>query len=174
MFATTMPKGLKASSSPLQISGKVVETAIDSFTSEEIDLPLDPLNNEVFVVTQINIDVDHPDTSSSKTSAVSTSVSTVRRTTVGSIGDNNVIGSAKRSLVVNSNGNHVGFDRENPLFAAISEDYLSIIATPNFFFNIEGLNNQNPKGATMRVYGYRARADAAVYAALVQSELLSE
>ena len=128
----------------------------------------------MFVVTQINIDVDHPDTSGTKTSAVSTSVSTVRRPTVGSIGDNNVIGSAKRSLVVNGNGNHVAFDREDPLFVALSNDYLSIIATPNFYFNIQGLNNQNPKGATCRLYGYRARADSAIYAALVQSELLSE
>tara|TARA_Y100000592_G_scaffold93946_1_gene157965 strand:+ start:419 stop:928 length:510 start_codon:yes stop_codon:yes gene_type:complete len=169
-----MPKGLKQTSSPLQISANVIEAAIDTFTSTEIELPLDPLNNEVFVVTQINIDVDHPDTSSSKTSAVSTSVSTVRRTTIGSIGQSNVIGTAKRSLVVNGNGNHVPFDREDPLFAALSEDYLSIIATPNFYFQIHGENNQNPKGAAMRIYGYRARCDAAVYASLVQSELLSE
>jgi hypothetical protein len=67
----------------------------------------------------------------------------------------------------------IPFDREDPLFAAISEDYLGIVATNNMFLNIVGLNNGNAKGVAARVYGYRAKADAATYAALVQSELLS-
>ena len=39
--------------------------------------------------------------------------------------------------------------------------------------NIEGLANTAAKGGNVRVYGYRAKADASVYAALVQSEVLS-
>ena len=41
------------------------------------------------------------------------------------------------------------------------------------FLNIEGAGNVAPMQANARVYGYRARADAAIYAALVQSEALS-
>ena len=41
------------------------------------------------------------------------------------------------------------------------------------FLNVEGTLNTDPKAANARVYGYRARADAAIYAALVQSEALS-
>jgi hypothetical protein len=67
----------------------------------------------------------------------------------------------------------IPFDREDPLFAAISEDYLGIVATNNMFLNIVGLNNGNTKGVSCRVYGYRAKASASLYAALVQSELLS-
>ena len=52
-------------------------------------------------------------------------------------------------------------------------DYIAIVATNDFFLNIEGTNNTGPKGANARMYGYRARADAAIYAALVQSEALS-
>lgn len=169
-----MPKGLKSTSSPIQISANVVETAIDTFTFTEIELTLNALDNEVFVVTQINLDVDAPDGSSSKTTSVSASLSTTQRTSVGSIAENNVLGTAKRITVVDGSGGFRGaYDREDPLFAAISEDYLGIIATNNCFLNIVGLNNANEKGVSARIYGYRAKADAAVYAALVQSELLS-
>ena len=65
------------------------------------------------------------------------------------------------------------FDREDPTFTALSEDYLGIIATSNCFLNITGVNNGNAKSARVRVYGYRAQASASVYAALVQSEVLS-
>ena len=169
-----MPKGLKMTSSPIQISADAVETVANTFTQTEIDLTLNALDNEVFVVTQVNLDVDHPDASATKTSATSASLSTTQRSSIGSIANSNNIATAKRSLVVNANQNHVAFDREDPLFAAISEDYLSIVATPNMFLQVQGTDNQNPKGVSVRVYGYRAKADSAVYAALVQSELLSE
>ena len=39
--------------------------------------------------------------------------------------------------------------------------------------NIQGSNNTSAKEMQARVYGVRARADASVYAALVQSEVLS-
>ena len=50
---------------------------------------------------------------------------------------------------------------------------MGIIATNDFFIQVEGTNNTAAKIASGKVYGYRARADAAVYAALVQSEVLS-
>jgi hypothetical protein len=52
-------------------------------------------------------------------------------------------------------------------------EYIGIIATNDFFLQIEGVGNATAKAVTAKVYGYRARADASVYAALVQSELLS-
>lgn len=171
-----MPKGLKASSSPLQISSSVTETGANTFTSTEIDLTLNVLDNEVFVVTQLNIDVDVPDSVGNTTTQTNATLSTTQRTSVGSIADSNVLGSASRSIVCNAlmtPDGGIPFDREDPLFAAISEDYLGIVATNNMFLNLEGLNNGNPKNARVRVYGYRARADASTYAALVQSELLS-
>ena len=67
----------------------------------------------------------------------------------------------------------IPFDREDPNFTALSEDYIGIIATSDAFLNIVGLNNNNAKQARVRVYGYRAKAEAAVYAALVQSQSLS-
>lgn len=170
------PKGLKMTSSPLQISGQVTETAANTFTSEEIDLTLNVLDNEVFVVTQLNIDVDAPDSVAGTSTVVTASLSTTARTSVGSIANSNVLGGAQRAIITNAAMTPDGgipFDREDPLFAAISEDYLGIVATNNMFLNIVGDGNGNAKTVRVRAYGYRARADASTYAALVQSELLS-
>ena len=171
-----MVKGLKPTSSPIQISASIVETAANTFTSETIDLTLNVLDNEVFVVTQINIDVDAPDSVAATSTSVDASVSTTARLGVGSIADANVLGSASRSIVCNAAmtpDGGIAFDREDPLFAAISEDYLGIIATNNAFLNVVGTNNGNAKQVRCRVYGFRATASSSTYAALVQSELLS-
>ena len=169
-------KGLKPSSSPIQISAIVTETAANTFTTEQIDLTLNVLDQEVFVVTQLNIDVDAPDSVSATSTSVLASLSTTGRTNVGSIANSNVLGSATTQIICNAamtpDGGHA-FSREDPLFAAISEDYLGIIATNNCFLNIIGDANGNAKTARARVYGFRATLSAAGYAALVQSELLS-
>ena len=52
-------------------------------------------------------------------------------------------------------------------------EYLGIIATNDFFIQIEGANNVLLKSMVGKLYGYRAIADAATFAALTQSELLS-
>ena len=171
-----MPKGLKATSSPIQISAKVSETAANTFTVETIELNLNPLDNEVFVVTQVNLDADAPDSVAATSTAVDATLSTTLRTTIGDISDQNVLASAKRQLISNAGMTPDGgfpFDREDPTFTALSEEYIGIIATSNCFLNIVGTNNGNLKAANVRVFGYRARADASVYAALVQSEVLS-
>jgi hypothetical protein len=169
-------KGLKASSSPIQISSEITETVANTFTSDQIELTLNVLDNEVFVVTQINLDVSAPDMpAAGLTNSVDATLSTTARTTVGSIADSNVLGAANRVLLVGAAPGEpcTSFDREDPLFAAISEDYLGIIATNNAFLNIQGTGNGNAKTVRCRIYGFRASASSSVYAALVQSELLS-
>lgn len=171
-----MPKGLKSTSSPIQISSSLDESGANTFTQAEIDLTLNALDNEVFVITQLNIDIDAPDAVPQTTTSVFSCLSTTQRTTMGSIGDSNVLGAARRTIVCSPNMTNDGgipFDREDPIFAALEQDYLGIVATNNMFLSIEGLNNGNRKAVRARVYGYRAKADAATYAALVQSELLS-
>ena len=172
------PKGLKTTSSPLQISSQVQETVLAQFISVEIPLTLNVLDNEVFVVTQLNIDCDAPTYPAvAGSSFVAASLSSTERTTVGTISDSNVIGAAAREIVSGGTPPNivaVAFEREDPLFAAISEDYLGIVATNNMFLNLQCFNNQlDLKRARVRVYGYRASAGSSVYAALVQSELLS-
>jgi len=148
----SMPTGLKTTSSPIQISSKVTESAANAFT---------------------NLDVDAPDAAVGVTTLVDASISSTARTAVGDISNSNVIASANRSIIGLAGNTGYAFDREDPLFSAISEDYLAIVATNNMFLNIQGTANGNAKSVRVRVYGYRASASSSVYAALVQSELLS-
>jgi len=173
-----MASSLSRTSSPIQISASVSEVGPNSFTAEEIDLTLNALDQEVFIVTQVNIDCDLPDPSANPGQyQVNASVSTTKRATVGGMGNSNVVASARNeTLTAASVGGEfscVSFSREDPLFSPTTEDYIGIIATNNCFLNIQGLGNTNPKSAQVRIYGYRAKASASVYAALVQSELLS-
>ena len=177
-----MPVGLKATSSPIQISASATELVAGTMQSEEIDLTLNALDNEVFVITQVNLDVDAPDlpTGSGDINFTSASLSSTKRTTVGSIAASNVIAAAQRTFACSGPAGQPGtlaftLDREDPNFVAQDMDYLGIVATNNMFLNVqnEGAQVQNPKTARVRVYGYRATASAAQYAALVQSELLS-
>jgi hypothetical protein len=54
-------------------------------------------------------------------------------------------------------------------------DYMAIIATSDFFVGTTDtpLTIAGPVDVAYRIWGYRAKADAATYAALVQSEVLS-
>jgi len=167
---------LKKTSSTITVSASVVESAANTFTSHKVDLQLNPLDNEVFVVTGLNLDPDAPDSIANTSTTVDASVSTVERTTVGDISAANVMGSARTQIICNAAMTPDGgipFVREDPLTVPPGEDYLAVIATNDFYVNIIGTSNGNAKSARCRLYGFRARADASTYAALVQSELLS-
>ena len=184
-----MPKGLTRNSSPIQVSSRVAETAANTFTSVEIDLTLNALDQEVFVVTQVNIDLSAPDPNATDVgvgglgrSSITATLSSTSRGSVGSIADSNVIAQAKKEWVISALAGPAGVgdgiatyqtDREDPLFSAQDEDYIGIVATSNMHLNIFGENNLSAKGADVRVYGYRAKMDSAGYAALVQSQVLS-
>lgn len=167
-----MVKGLKQTSSLIQISSSVIESAANTFTTAQIDLQLNPLDNEVFVVQAVDIDLTPPDLQGGATSVSAVSVSSTRRTTVGGIDFDNVM--AAKRITTQENGTAAVTNE----YAAIDSpptnlEYIAILATNDFFLNIEGTANNAAKASNVRVYGYRARADASVYAALVQSEVLS-
>ncbi len=171
-----MPAGLKPSSSPIQVSAKVTEVLPNTLATETIELNLNPLDNEVFVVTQVNLDVGVPDSITGQTTITQASLSTTQRTSVGDISANNVLAAAKRVIVCNAGMTPDGgipFDREDPTFTSLNESYIGIIATSNCFLNLQGEFNGNVKECNVRIFGYRASASSSVYAALVQSEVLS-
>lgn len=167
---------LKKTSETVIISNAVTETAANTLTQTQVSLQLSPLDREVFVVTMVNLDPDAPDALVGLSTEVNASISVTARTTVGTIGNSNVIASARTQIICNAamtaDGGHV-FSREDPLTSDPHSQWVGMIATDDFFLNIQGTNNGNAKACRARVYGYRAKADAATYAALVQSELLS-
>ena len=92
------PKSLRSTSSLIQVSTLVVETAPDTFTQGQVDLQLNPLDNEVFVVYAIDINAGFPDLNGNLASQTFASVSTTSRTTIGSMADSNVLGIAQHAI----------------------------------------------------------------------------
>ena len=170
-----MPKGLKQTSSLIVIGAEVEESAPNTFTQTQVDLQLNPLDNEVFVVQSIDLNLTPPDFVTTKDTNVRGSLSTTSRTVIGGLKDSNVMAVARDDIRVDALGNEggVAFSRMSGETPATALEYLGIIATNDFFLQIIGVNNQQAKFCSAKVYGYRARADAAIYAALVQSEVLT-
>jgi len=167
-----MPKGLKDTSSIIAVGASVVESAANTFTTQRVDLQLNPLDNEVFVVYAVDLDCLEPTLVPGTTSNIKSSISTTQRTTVGSLSNSNVL-AINRIEIQSAGGEAIRGSFSSDSAPGTQLDYLAIISTNDFFVNIEGANNTLARSATCRVYGVRARADASVYAALVQSELLS-
>jgi hypothetical protein len=170
-----MVKGLKQTSQSVAIGFAFNESAANTFTQESIDLNLSPLDREVFVVTAINLDPLEPDALAGTNTATNVSLTTTSQTGVANLGESNCLATAK--LAIRAAGfvdGGVGFTRlvETPA-ATMQLDYIGIIATNDFFVQLQGQGNADPKGIAGKVYGYRAVADASIYSALVQSEVLS-
>jgi len=165
---------LKRTSEPFIISTSITESAANTFTQAQISVNLNPLDQEVLLVLAADIDAFAPDVVTGLNSAQTVSISTTSRTAVGGIGDSNVV--ASQRIDVKTDGvDHVAFDRLlNAGPASSYIDYISILATNNFFVQTQGVNNTAAKGGSTRLWVVRAKADSATYAALVNSELLSE
>ena len=170
-----MPKGLKQTSSTIAIGFNVVESAKNTFTQATVDLNLSPLDREVFVVQAINLDPFTPDSVEGVTTIVRGSLTSTSQTNTVELSNANCLAAA--SNLIKMNGSSVegaafqtGFF-ESP--TATGLEYVGIIATNDFFVQIKGTGNADAKEVNGKLYGYRAIADADIYAALVQSEVLS-
>lgn len=169
-----MPAGLKQTSSTVSIGFQVDETAANTFTQQSVDLNLSPLDREVFVVTSINLDPAPPDAITAVNTNVFASLTTTSQTTVVNLGNSNALATA--ALDIRAAGfadGGVSFTRNGLETPPATLDYIGIIATNDFFVQVKGLNNLNAKNVSGKMYGYRAVATADIYAALVQSEVLS-
>ena len=169
-----MPKGLTKPSGQIIISGSINESGANTFTQTEIDLQLNVLDREVFVVTALDIDAFSPDAQAATNTQTVVSLSTTSRTSIGGMDDSNVLGTSNKLIrAAGFVDGGVGFEEQRPELAGSNLEYVGLIATNNFFVQVLGVNNAIAKGGHFRVWGYRAVADAATFAALTQSELLS-
>jgi len=185
-----MPKGLKQSSSPIQISTSSTianDPIAAQFLSKRVDLQLNPLDNEVFVVTGVKIDFDNPLAAINATATglfrvdQKASISTTEQTTYNGINSPSVIAASQvdGQSLIDASLSHTYYTamEQNAMDAPpAAMEYLHVVATNDFFVNFlvseNYLAGQSFK-INVRVYGYRAVADSSTYAALVQSELLS-
>jgi len=166
--------GFKKTSDTIAISFNVVETAPSTFIQDEIALQLDVLNNEIFVVLGVDLDVANPDALAATDTSTRASVCATSQTGVQGLGNTNCIATAREAIRAGGfvDGG-VGFSRAADSTIPANVDYIALVATNNFFVQLQGDNNLGTKGVAGRMWGYRAKADASTYAALVQSEVLS-
>lgn len=165
---------LKRTSQTIAIGFQVLESAPNTFTQGAIDLNLSPLDNEVFVVQSINLDPFFPDALAATDTSVNTSLTSTSQTAVADLSDANCL--SKATTFIAAAGfvdGGVGFQQQAIETPPANLDYIGIIATSDFFVQVIGANNAVTKGVNGKLYGYRAKADASTYAALVQSEVLS-
>jgi len=167
--------GFKKTSDLIAVSFGLTESGANTFTQEEIALQLDVLNNEIFVVLATDINVAAPDNVGGTSSDTRASVTSTSQTALASLASTNTIAEAQLAIRGDAAqpGNSVSFQRAAEESYTGMLDYVALIATNNFFVQVQGTGNAGAKSVAGRVYGYRARADASTYAALVQSEVLS-
>jgi len=166
--------GFKKTSDIIAISFGLGETAPSTFIQDEVALQLDVLNNEIFVVLGVDLDVSNPDAVAATDTNVRASLTSTSSATVSNLSNTNCIATARESIMAAGfvDGG-VSFTRAAETTQPTNLDYIALIATNNFFVQLVGFQNAAPKEVAGRLWGYRARADATTYAALVQSEVLS-
>jgi len=167
---------LKKTSEIVAIGFDIIETAPNTFTQSQVSLQLSPLDNEVFVVVAVDLDPSPPDSVTATNTASEMSLSSTALTAVGNLNRSQVIANTKIQIESEAGaapGVGVGFTRTSLDTPQGDLGYISLIATNDFFVQIQGRNNLAPKAGFGRLWGYRARASADTFSALVQSEVLS-
>ena len=167
---------LKKTSEVVAIGFDITETAPNTFTQSRVDLQLSPLDQEVFVVVAVDLDPSPPDSVTATNTASEMSLSSTSLTGVGNLNQSQVLANTKLQIETEAGaapGVGIGFTRTSLDTPQGDLGYIALIATNDFFVQIAGRNNLAPKAGFGRMWGYRAKADAATYAALVQSEVLS-
>jgi hypothetical protein len=169
-----MVKGLKQTSSVVAIGFNATETGANTFTQSTTDLNLSPLDREVFVVLAINLDPNTPDVNAGTTSRIASSLTTTSQTAVQEISESNCLANSNNTIRMGAGSvEGVPFQTLGLETPPATLEFIGIIATNDFFVQVQGSGNTGAKQVNGKLYGYRAVADASIFAALVQSEVLS-
>jgi len=145
-----------------------------------IQLPLNSLDREIFVITDIQMDAEPIPVPAAAGNTVGLSASLNKvSTSVLSINDPDCIGSLRRQA--QSSATDAPMFQEafmpNEATSGTQTDFITIVATPNYVLSgsFATTAGGSPNRAVFtRITGYRAKADADVYAALVTEELNSQ
>ena len=145
-----------------------------------VSLPLNTLDREIFVVTDIQMDAEPIPVPANPGNTVGFQASLNKVATgVLTINNPDCIGSLRRqsqSTALDSAMFQESF-MPNESTSGTEKDFITIIATPNYVLSgsyattVTGTAN---RAVFARITGYRAKADADVYAALVTEELNSQ
>ena len=169
-----MATGLTRTSSTVAIGFTATESAANTFAQTQVDLNLSPLDREVFVVQAIDLTLGSPDALAGLNTNMDGSITTTRQTAVQTLANSNCLAIALNQIrAAGFVDGGVGFSQTAGESPNTLLEYIGIIATNDFFVQVEGANNAAAHSMSGKLYGYRAKASADVFAALVQSEVLS-
>jgi hypothetical protein len=134
--------GFKKTSETIAISFGLTELAPNTFIQEEVALQLDILNNEIFVVLAVDLDLSVPDAIAATDTTTKSSVTATSQLAVSNLSNTNCIASAREDIAAAGfvDGG-VGFSRTADSTYTGAVDYVALIATNNFFVQLQGLNN---------------------------------
>ena len=166
---------IKRTSEVITIGASVTESAANTFTEQRIDLQLNPLDNEVLLIYAVDLQPDVPDAVAATNTSVSAALTSTTQTGLSNISQSSTIAAVSNTIrAAGFVDGGVPFEsRSMSDTPEASMEYISIVATNDMFLQVLGGNNAGAKTCFVKVYCARAKADSATYAALVQSELLS-
>ena len=174
---------LKKTSESITINTTVRETDLNTFTVGVVDLALDALSNEVFVITGVELSpqpIISINGGAESTQTRSAYLYTQNRTNA-SLNTGQLVAWKRTTLTMEvvaaagSNTAVLHYSETGNDSGDFRGEWLAICATPDLYLCVksDGAIGTDRCEVAATIYGYRAKADAATYAALVQSELLS-
>lgn len=166
----------KKTSAIFNVGASVTESAANTYTQAQVTLPLSSLDREVFILTDVQMSGGNVATAPGGVGSSDVQVTKTSQANLLTIADPDVIGRMSIKLDDSAGlGPAVVEDRHpgNSFSTGTDRDYLAVIATPNFFISTASVGQAAPLSAAARLTGYRAKATADTYAALVTEELNS-
>lgn len=170
---------LKKTSEVFTISNIATQTAIDGFLQVQLSMPLNVLDQEVLAIYAVDFDLGQPDADVSQaTQNVRCSLTATSQT--GDVGINNSSCIAAGKLERKNDtgaallGNTISSFNMAQTPTGTDIPYIYLLATDDMFLQIDSSNAGSVQSCKVRIWAQRLRADAATYAALVQSELAGQ
>ena len=110
----------------------------------------------------IDLDPSTPDSVAGTSTTVGTSLTSTTQTAVQNLSNANCLATGRLEIRAHAGAvdSGVGFSRQATESPSSLLEYLGIIATNDFFVQIQGTNNVNVKKVSGKLYGYRAKASA--------------
>ncbi len=170
---------LKKTSEIFTISTRAAQTAVDGFVESEINLSLNILDQEILAIYAVDVDMSQPDADvASGSQSVDMSLTATTQTAVSNISQPSCIAAGQLSRK-NDNGagllgDTVALFQSSNTPVASDIPWIYLVATDNMFLQLDSTNAGTTKSANVRIWAQRMKADAATYAALVNSELAGQ
>ena len=145
-----MPAAYKITSDPFFVNGNVTESALNTFETQQISLPLDSLNQEGILVHGVYFTGSEPDRVPNASSILDFQLTSTRKTAMVGANDANLVGAQQRVTTGGAgefSGPHI-IELIGSQAPYQVTDNLMLVATDDLFLSIKGLNQTGTSGCT--------------------------